>query len=216
MVHIGSVTGDREAVVASEATCFRGVNRLDEKLLLEFAEFVARGEAKRLVNRRLMRLKLKREELEAKAIFTHNLSSHELSMLDSEVNRSRESETLGDCLLRLARKRGVYSFSEKVFSGSDIDKTYWSKITRDLVTNPHKEYLLRIAIALKLSFDEASELLEKAGYTLSDKIPKDAVVIFFLRKKRYDFEDIAEMLNRHNLGTLYVYRRQMNTEGKRE
>ena len=98
---------------------------------------------------------------------------------------------------RLMRKRGL--------TGTDLckrilmDRRLWSKLTADVEYQPSKETAVAICIALRLTVEQADELLQCAGYTLSETRKQDVVMRYFLENGIYDVDVINDMLYRFGL-----------------
>ena len=56
-----------------------------------------------------------------------------------------------------------------------------------------------MCIGLKLNLDETLDLMEKAGYTLSESIKRDLVVKYFIEEKIYKMDDLNIVLDDMNL-----------------
>ena len=87
-----------------------------------------------------------------------------------------------------------------------MSRDYWSKLLNDEV-KASKEKLLRVAILLELDAEEAEEMMKLAGYSLSAKILRDVVVMYCLRKELYDFVVIEQLLEDHEVQSLFNDRR---------
>ena len=61
---------------------------------------------------------------------------------------------------------------------------------------PKKDILLRICLVLHLNHDETLEILNLAGYTLSDEYPADKIVSYAITEKYYDITNIDDAIFR--------------------
>ena len=109
------------------------------------------------------------------------------SLLDE--NRKR---TFVEQLLILIDRRGVKD--SKVYKAAQIDRRLFSKMVSDRQYKPAKDTAIALALALKCSLEEADDLLERAGYTLSRSSRRDLMLEYFFREKIYDITLINMIL----------------------
>lgn len=111
-------------------------------------------------------------------------------------------ETFSSCLMDLIRLRG--ETPALVYKRAHIDRKLFSKIKTDPDYIPSKKTVISLALALKLSYEEAQMLLGRAGYTLSKGILSDVIVEFFIKKENYNFLDINEALYAYDCPVLWT------------
>ena len=75
----------------------------------------------------------------------------------------------------------------------------FSKIVSDRNYKPARDTCIALCIGLRLNLKDASDLLEKAGYTLSHSSKRDIAIEFFLVEGMYRMQEINEMLDRLGL-----------------
>ncbi len=82
-----------------------------------------------------------------------------------------------------------------IYRAAQMDRRLFSKVMSDRDYSPSKDTVLAIAFALHLSVDEAKDLLERAGYSLSHSSERDIVIEYFFRSCVYDLDDINDALS---------------------
>lgn len=80
------------------------------------------------------------------------------------------------------------------YKKAGIDRRLFSKIRSDKDYQPSKKTVLAFVLALKLSYDEALELLDSAGYTLSHSYLRDVIIEYCINKKIYKIFDVNVLL----------------------
>lgn len=83
-----------------------------------------------------------------------------------------------------------------VYKAAQLDRRLFSKIMSDTQYKPAKDTAVALAFALKLSLEEAEQLLQSAGYVFSHSIKRDVIIEYFFRSKIYDLSDINAVLYR--------------------
>ena len=85
------------------------------------------------------------------------------------------------------------------YNAAEIDKKLFSKIKNNKSYLPSKKTIIKFAIALHLSLQEAQQLLGTCGYILSDSIAEDVIIKHFLTCRIYDFEKLQEEIETRSL-----------------
>ncbi|MCQ2562612.1 MAG: hypothetical protein MJ158_03305 [Alphaproteobacteria bacterium] len=100
------------------------------------------------------------------------------------------------------------SFSEKLFNlikkqnitetecykNANLDRRLFSKIRTKHDYQPSKNTVFALIFGLKLSLDDANDLLDSAGYSISHSLKMDVLIEFMIVNKIYNIFDINEIL----------------------
>ena len=66
-----------------------------------------------------------------------------------------------------------------VYKAAQMDRRLFSKVMSDRTYKPSKDTALAMAYSLHLTLEEAEDLLDRAGYSLSNSDKRDIVMGFF-------------------------------------
>lgn len=112
--------------------------------------------------------------------------------LTDYVNNEKNKETFSTMLLRYIDKSGLSD--AQIYKRAGIDRRHFSKIRCDKKYQPKKATALALCIALELDMEETNEMLQIAGYTLTNSDTGDLVVKFCIERKIYDLIEVNEAL----------------------
>lgn len=82
----------------------------------------------------------------------------------------------------------------QVYKAAQVDRRLFSKIVSDRAYKPAKDTCLALAFALRLSFNEANDLLSRAGYTFSHSSRRDVILEYLFKEQVYNLTEINEIL----------------------
>jgi hypothetical protein len=114
--------------------------------------------------------------------------------------KTHRKPTLNQVLFRFIDQIGARD--SDVYKKAGIDRKHFSKIRTNSIYRPRKNTVLALALALELDCEDTNELLEAAGYTLSDSETYDLVIRFCLEKKIYDLHSVNQALDYFSLKPL--------------
>jgi hypothetical protein len=159
---------------------------LDEKLLIELEEY--------LNDHLLFTLKCESPIIEENKCYSIHPTE-----LEDFINNTRKP-TFQQVLFSHIDKSG---FSDTdIYKKAHIDRRHFSKIRSNPDYRPSKNTVISLALALGLNKDKTENLLESAGYSLSDSDKFDLIIRFFLEKKIYDIQTVNETLHSYSLKVL--------------
>ena len=101
-------------------------------------------------------------------------------------------KTFAQTVLEIIDARGLQDV--EVYKRANLDRKVFSKLRTHSDYQPSRSTAISLALGLKLGVEEAYELLEKAGYTLSNASKADLIVKYFLTKGCYDIITLNETL----------------------
>jgi len=100
----------------------------------------------------------------------------------------------------------VKGLSKKEFyNRANINKSMFWGMKHHPDQIPKKTNALACVIGLKLDYDQAIDLLQRAGLTLSKYYETDLIVEYFIREKNFDIDEINALLYQKDLSLLGTY-----------
>ncbi len=106
----------------------------------------------------------------------------------NEWDSSFQKKTFQEELLDYIDQKGMTN--REFYKAAFLDRKLFSAIKNNVAYQPSKETAVACCIGLKLSLNEARDLLGLAGYELSLSIKWDKVVYYCLENEIYDFDSI--------------------------
>jgi hypothetical protein len=100
--------------------------------------------------------------------------------------------TFVDMLTRYIDMKGWRD--SKVYQAAQMDRRLFSKIMSERNYKPAKDTALALAIALGLTLQQTSDLLDRAGYTLSHSNKRDVIIEYLIREGVHNLADINGVL----------------------
>lgn len=122
----------------------------------------------------------------------------EASLADKTFDVADES--FKEMLFRIIDEKGMTD--SECYNKAHINRKLFSKIRCIKDYKPSKSTVILLALSLELPLEQATELLMKAGYALSDADLFDVIIKFCFKNHYYDIFEINKVLFANDLRTL--------------
>lgn len=100
-------------------------------------------------------------------------------------------KTFSEVLLSMIDNKGLLDVD--VYKRANIDRRLFSKM-RNKDYHPRKNTVIKLLFALELDIDDSIELLEAAGYALSNGNLRDVIIRYFLENSIYNIMTVNSVL----------------------
>lgn len=97
-----------------------------------------------------------------------------------------------ETLLKLIDQSGKKD--SEIYNKANVSRQHFSKIRNNPDYRPTKPTAIAFAIALELNLEQTRDLIGRAGYTLSDSLKFDKIIMFFIQRRIYNMFGINEAL----------------------
>ena len=100
--------------------------------------------------------------------------------------------TFSQTLFKFIKEKGISE--TECYKNANLDRRLFSKIRSNDDYQPRKNTVFALCIGLKLNLDEAEELLDCAGYSISHSLKLDTIMEYLIKRKVYDIVVVNEIL----------------------
>ena len=111
---------------------------------------------------------------------------------EEEIEKYIREEAFVATLFKYIEKKNLDPVD--VYKKANIYRRLFSKIRRKPDYMPSRRTAVAFAIALELTLEETDDLIGRAGFRLSDSIPFDVIIKYFIEKGNYNIFEINEVL----------------------
>lgn len=126
-------------------------------------------------------------DMQAPTVFYQEVLPMEADLLDDM------EPTFSQTLFKMIKEKGISETD--CYKNANLDRRLFSKIRSNDDYQPRKNTVFALCIGLKLNLDEAEELLDKAGYSISHSIKFDTIMEYLIKKEIYDILVVNEILD---------------------
>jgi hypothetical protein len=138
---------------------------------------------------------LDKEPLNSISAEAHNMTP-KLTEISGEmgkfIKKRRNPNTFTVMLENYRIQKGLAP--NELYERAWIDRRLYSKIMGERTYHPIKSTVIAFGLSLRLNKNEMDELLDSAGFTLSDSSVSDLVITFCLESGLYEINDVNVLL----------------------
>ena len=110
--------------------------------------------------------------------FTNNLQKE----IYEEIKKVEDS--FSDKLMQIIREKKLNEV--EVYKKADLDRRHFSKIRSNPDYRTTKETVILLCLSMELNYEETTDLLNRAGYSLSKSSKQDLIAQYFIQRNIYD------------------------------
>ncbi len=114
-----------------------------------------------------------------------------------------EDRSFADMCEWWCREKGISK--SRFYNRANINKSMFWGMKHHPEQIPKKTNALACVIGLELDYDQAIDLLQRAGMTLSKYYETDLIVEYFIHRKNYNIDEINALLFQKDLSLLGTY-----------
>ena len=146
--------------------------KLSEKLLRSIADYIDQNY----------------EDISEKCVVAEMLCPCAPMALSLEDMLKQADAGFTETLLNLIDKTGKKD--SEIYKRANISKQHFSKIRNNPNYKPTKSTAIALALALELDLQDTKDLLERAGYALTNSSKFDLIIRYFIEQSNYNVVEI--------------------------
>lgn len=122
-------------------------------------------------------------------------------LVDAAKNRKEDAaigqfdkyldKTFGDKVLEIIQRKHLNHID--VYKAAGMDRRLFSKTVNNKNYKLSKNSVISLILALEVDFDEADDLMHRAGFSFSHCTKQDVIVEYFIKKKIYSIQFLNEV-----------------------
>ena len=146
--------------------------KLSEKLLRSIADYIDQNY----------------EDISEKCVVAEEICACAPMALSLEDMLKQADAGFTETLLNLIDKTGKKD--SEIYKRANISKQHFSKIRNNPNYKPTKPTAIALALALELDLQDTKDLLERAGYALTNSSKFDLIIRYFIEQSNYNVVEI--------------------------
>lgn len=198
------VVFNRDAFRLSEQLFRRVSSYIDENYILEknLEEYaLPKGAAPEVLQRRMANRRRRFEAQQMEAMSCEMVCEAPLPCAAPapRAKKTQRKESLTDfltrtdagfteTLLKLIDKSGKKD--SEIYRKANLSKQHFSKIRNDSHYQPKKATAIALALALELSYEDAADLIGRAGYAFTSSSKFDLIIRYFIEQRNFNVVEI--------------------------
>jgi len=172
-----------------------GINMIDEKIIADLREYLK----DHYIPQRVFMASEIAHPIGAVSLFRRKKFIEEVRCLRSVsddaskyIKKHRKPGGFAHALDRKRKEKGLTP--AELYKRANVDRRQYSRFMGPEGRHPSMNTVISFALALKLERQEFDELLQTAGYTLSNSSTRDVCIMYCLEKGIYDIDEVNALL----------------------
>ena len=130
----------------------------------------------------------KRSAFDKEPIYLRDISNE----VTDFIKKNKKPEGFAHTLDKKRKEKGLTA--AELYKRANVDRRQYSRFMGPERRHPSANTVISFALALKLEREEFDELLQTAGYALSNSSSRDVCIMYCLENSIYDIDDVNALL----------------------